>query len=462
MFPVKLVERVIARQLTSHINNNKLDNPHQSANKPGHSTETALLSIKNEVHLSLARGEPTVLILLDLSAAFDTIDHNILLGYLKSWFGLGGTALRWFASYLRNRCQAIKIGSTLSELSNLIYGVPQGSVLGPLLFSLYTTPLSKIIRLHLHIKFHFYADGTQLYIHLSHKNASSALAKLNACLRDVQEWMSLSKLKLNPEKTEFIVFGSKAQRQKISSHFPVSILGSLLHPVDSVRNLGVWFDADFSFSEHIKRNCKACFLQMRDLCRIRKYLTSEVAVLAANALVVVWTIVTLCSEVCPVSISTSCIVFRTPLLVLLQIIESTLMLHPFYRSPTGCLLSIVVFSKPQNLCINFCIVVLLLTSNRSCFLVVVPIVLGIVTQIVNTLQFLLSIHQSLSQPNILAIVLPLMLLRSGMTSLKMFAVQHQLPPSERSLKHTCLQKPTHHSLPVTSVSPWYNLAMSLD
>ena len=105
----------------SHINNNKLDHPHQSAYKPGHSTETALLSIKSEVHLSLARGEPTALVLLDLSAALDTIDHNILLGYLKSWFGLGGTALRWFASYLRNRYQAIKIGSTLSELSNLIY-----------------------------------------------------------------------------------------------------------------------------------------------------------------------------------------------------------------------------------------------------------------------------------------------------------------------------------------------------
>ena len=157
-FLSKLVERVVARQLTSHINNNKLDNPHQSAYKPGHSTETALLSIKNEVHLSLARGEPTALVLLDLSAVFDTIDHNILLGYLKSWFGLGGTVLRWFASYLRNRCQAIKIGSTLSELSSLIYGVPQGSVLGPLLFSLYTTPLSKIIRLHPHIKFHFYAS----------------------------------------------------------------------------------------------------------------------------------------------------------------------------------------------------------------------------------------------------------------------------------------------------------------
>ena len=246
------------------------------------------MSIKNEVHLSLAHGEPTALVLLDLSAAFDTIDHNILLGYLKSWFGLGGTVLRWFASYLRNRCQAIKIGSTLSELSNLIYGVPQGSVLGPLLFSLYTTPLSKIIRLYPHIKFHFYADDTQLYIHLSHKNASSALTKLNACLHDVQEWMSLSKLKLNPEKTEFnycLCFQGSTSEDSLSLLVPVSILGSLLHPVDSIRNLGVWFDADFSFSEHIKRTCKACFLQMRDLRRIRKYLTPEVAVLAANALV---------------------------------------------------------------------------------------------------------------------------------------------------------------------------------
>ena len=140
--------------------------------------------------ISLARGELTALVLLDLSAAFDIIDNNILLGYLKSWFGLGGTVLKWFVSYLSNRCQDIQIGSTLSELSNLIYRVPQGSVLGPLLFSLYITPLSKIIRLHLHIKFHFYVDDTQLYIHLSHKNTSFALAKLNACLQDVQRWMT--------------------------------------------------------------------------------------------------------------------------------------------------------------------------------------------------------------------------------------------------------------------------------
>ena len=179
---------------------------------------------------------------------------------------------------------------------------------------------------------------------------------------------------------------------------------------------------------------------MRDLRRIRKYLTPEVAVLAANALV------SSRLDYCN-SLFRGLSGFNQYKLQSIQNMESMLMLHPFYRNSTGCLLGTVAFSKLQHLCINFCIVVLFLILNRSSLLVVVPIVLDIVTQIVNTLQFLLSIHQSSSQPNISAIVLPLMLLRSGMTSLKMFAVQHQLPPSERSLKHTCLQKPTHHSLP---------------
>ena len=136
----KLVERVVVK----HINSNNLDNPWQSVYKSGHSTETTLLHIKNEIHLSLSRGEPTALVLLDLSAAFDTIDHTTLLNCLKSWFGVCGTALKWFTSCLSHCFQAIKIGSTLSELHELLFGAPQGSVLGPLLFSLYTTPLSKV------------------------------------------------------------------------------------------------------------------------------------------------------------------------------------------------------------------------------------------------------------------------------------------------------------------------------
>ena len=92
-----------------HINTNNLDNPRQSAYKSGHSTKTALLHIKNEIHLSLSQDDPTALVLLDLSAAFGTFDHTTLLNCLKSWFGVHGTALKWFMSYLSHRFEAIKI-----------------------------------------------------------------------------------------------------------------------------------------------------------------------------------------------------------------------------------------------------------------------------------------------------------------------------------------------------------------
>ena len=246
-FISKLVECVVAKQLVDHIHRQALDNSYQSAYKSGHSTKTALLSIKNYIHLSLSRGEATALVLLDLSAALDTIDHSTLRSCLLDWFGVGGSAIKWFSCYLTEHFQSVKIGSTLSDLQKLLFGVPHGSVLGPLLFSLYTSPLSTLFGKHKGINFHFYADDLQ---HLSHMNASAAFDKLNRCLQDVREWMSASKLKLNPDKTEFILFSSKKQRKRLNVCFPIDVLGNPFHPTESVRNLGVWFDSDFSFSKH--------------------------------------------------------------------------------------------------------------------------------------------------------------------------------------------------------------------
>ena len=118
------------------------------------------------VYLAFAKGEATAVVLLDQSAAFDTIDHDTLLNSLSSWFVVNGVVLDWFKSYLSDCVQCIKIGSILSDPKKLLYGVPQGSVLGPILFSLYTTPLSKVIRNHPGISFQFYADDTQLYVHI--------------------------------------------------------------------------------------------------------------------------------------------------------------------------------------------------------------------------------------------------------------------------------------------------------
>ena len=216
-FISKLVERVVASQLNDHVSLNGLENVRQSAYKLGHSTESALLSIKNDVHLAFAKVEATAVVLLDQSATFDTLldtYHDTLLNSLSSWFGVSGVVLDWFKSYFSDRVQCIKIGSILSDAKK--YGVPQGSVLGPILFSLYTTPLSKVIENHPDISFQLYSDDTQLYVHLTHKNVASALDKLSHCLEDVKRWLSTNKLKLNPDKTKFIVFGSKSQREKLN------------------------------------------------------------------------------------------------------------------------------------------------------------------------------------------------------------------------------------------------------
>ena len=140
--------------MIDHINSNELNNKNLSAYKVGHSIETALLFIKNEIQLSLSKGEASTLVLLDQSATFDTTDHSTLLSCLQTWFVISGTVLRWIQSYLIDHFQCIKIGSTLSELRGLLWGVPQGSVLGGILFSLYSTSLSDVIGKHPFIKFH--------------------------------------------------------------------------------------------------------------------------------------------------------------------------------------------------------------------------------------------------------------------------------------------------------------------
>ena len=125
----------------------------------------------------------------------------------------------------------------------------------------YTTPLSKAISKHPDVKYHFYADDTQLFIHLTHVNASTAFDKLRKCLDDVKLWLATNKLKLNTDKTDFIIFGSRLQRKKLENFLPVDILGELLTPSDAVKNLGVWFDSDFSLSNHVQNICMQSLLR---------------------------------------------------------------------------------------------------------------------------------------------------------------------------------------------------------
>ena len=281
----KLLEKVVANQIKNYLSANNLHNSKQSAYREGHSTESALLSVGNDINLNLAKGESTALVLLDLSAAFDTIDHNILLGRVSNYFGIKGSVLKWLTSYLTNRNQLVKIGSTYSEKQLLNYGVPQGSVLGPLLFTMYTTPISEIINDYKPLEHCLYADDTQVYVSITPTNAPAMLEILQKCLLSIQEWMAKNRLKLNPDKTEFITFSNPSKRHSLSNFFPVDLLGSQCFPTQKVRNLGVIFDSDFSLSKHISNVTSSCYYHIRDLSRIRKYVSMSVATILANALV---------------------------------------------------------------------------------------------------------------------------------------------------------------------------------
>ncbi len=152
----------------------------QSGFRPRHSTETALVKITNDLLLASDQGCISLLVLLDLSAAFDTIDHDILIDRLQNYTGIQGQALRWFRSYLSDRYHFVYLNGEASQLSPVKYGVPQGSVLGPLLFSLYMLPLGNIIRKY-GISFHCYADDTQQYISTK-PDETSKLSKLSECI----------------------------------------------------------------------------------------------------------------------------------------------------------------------------------------------------------------------------------------------------------------------------------------
>ena len=219
-----------------------------------------------------------------VTAAFDTIDHSILLQRLHRYFGISGPALRWFKSFLSDIYQSINISGTLSSPQHLPFGVPQGSVLSPVLFSLYTTSLSQVIA-NRNLSHHLYADDTQVYISLSQSNGQESLSTLNDCLTDILSWMESSKLNLNPDKTDLIIIGTKQQRNKVINHFPVKLLGSDTFPSDTVRNLGVIFDSDFNFRQHISQVCKSFFYHIRDLRRIRRHISISTAKTISTALI---------------------------------------------------------------------------------------------------------------------------------------------------------------------------------
>ena len=187
----KLSERVAADQLIDHMTINGLHHELQSAYKKHHSTESALLKVRKDISLNMDGQKVTLLILLDLSAAFDTVRHDILLDRLRSRLGVTDQALNWFTSYLSDRTQRVAVNGGLSDIFLLAQGVPQGSCLGPLLFAVYTSELFDIVGRHLP-SVHSYADDAQLYLAFSPNvqgDDASAVKPMCDCIMDCDQWM---------------------------------------------------------------------------------------------------------------------------------------------------------------------------------------------------------------------------------------------------------------------------------
>jgi len=248
---------------------------HQSAYRKFHSTETALVKVYNDLLVATDQGQVSALCLLDMTAAFDTVDHELLLMRLERSFGVQGTALDWFRSYLTGRTYCIVFGGNTSSIIPVTCSVPQGSVLGPLLFILYTAELVEIATQH-GVHLHAYADDTQLYLHCSISDSISSATTLQHCIADIQHWMSANRLKLNPDKTELIWTGTRHRVNSLPGSGPTLLLGSASVDVASaVRLLGVTLTPDLWLDRHVSTVSANCFFQLRQLRRVRRSLDIE-------------------------------------------------------------------------------------------------------------------------------------------------------------------------------------------
>ncbi len=259
-FISKILEKVVFNQLLSFLDSNCVFETFQSGFRKHLSTESALLRVLNDILLSIDTGNSVVLLLLDLSAEFDTVDHSILISRLEHCVGICGSVLKWSKSYLNNITFSVCVDGCSSSKSVLTCGVPQGYILAPILCSLYMLPLGSIFNKH-KVSFHCYADDTQIYVPFK-QNDNQNLSVLTVCLSDIKAWMSLIFLNLNESKTEAIVFGSLAVSGNIQQ-----VLGDLAAYVKpSVKNV---FDSALTFDKQVNAVVKSSFFQLRLLAKVK-------------------------------------------------------------------------------------------------------------------------------------------------------------------------------------------------
>ena len=284
-FASKLIEKAALKQIMPYLERSNLYAKYNSAYRKFHSTETLLLKINSDILNNMDRQRVTIVVLLDLSAAFDTVDHNKLQDTLKYRFKITGPALDWFMSYLSNRTFRVKVKDCLSENFDLPHGVPQGSCMGPVAFLIYISCLYDISDAH-SMSLHGYADDNQLVLSFvpNIENQKTSFLTMESCINEIRSFFLLNDLKINDSKTEIIIFGTKQQLNKLNN-IDLHIGNSNIKISSSVCNLGIVMDKNLTMLNQISNTCKKSFFQLRKIRQLRKYLDENTTHSLTHALI---------------------------------------------------------------------------------------------------------------------------------------------------------------------------------
>ena len=264
----KIMEYVIKDQLYEYMDKNNIMTPTQHAFKIGHSTTTCLLKLTEDIRKEIDNGKATGVVAIDLSKAFDVIDHDILLTKLFN-IGIRGQFLDLIKDYLKGRTQYVKYKESFSNCEHLTHGVPQGSILGPILFMIYINDLNDAVR---KCNILSYADDTTLYY--SSKHACNIQVAINEDIRRIERWFLENKMKLNEDKTEFLIIQPQNMEAKYSNIHITMKRRNIKH-ADSIRILGITLTKNLKWEKHINEVIRNCKYQLRAYRRAIKFINID-------------------------------------------------------------------------------------------------------------------------------------------------------------------------------------------
>ena len=269
----KILEKLANRQMVKYLIEHCLLDTNQSAYKEFHSTTTALVKITDDILESMEDSEVTLLIFLDFSKAFDTVNRRLLLEKLKI-LGFDTSSVKWINSYLSNRYQSVKMGDTFSEWKLIKNGVPQGSILGPLLFTILTSDMRKCFRFG---NYHEYADDTSEYKNCTAENINDSIQDINKDLQRVSNYCQNNILKLNEDKCEFIIIGSRFAMKKVNDQIlePIIVNDKPIERVSYAKYLGLTFDEILSWIRHVNICIARAIGKFKEFSNCKKMLSFE-------------------------------------------------------------------------------------------------------------------------------------------------------------------------------------------